>query len=247
MSPTPEEVHRRLVAEFPVYRAANARIALWAVLYVALRARAADERAAFVAVDESDQDTSGALVACAVLDADGVTLPDASEAVTEDDDVGDALLCLDTSNRPTWGDYAVDDGSGRNVRLDIGRVLEEVAVGAVYAAHPPIWPLAEGEEVLEVAFSTGLTGTKDWGAGAWYFALDASVADAEAALRAAVAEYLAGPDANPNGYAFNWGDAIDEVPDDVWARQGLRPLDLPVARYLDVDHDETFAEAEESA
>ena len=239
----PEDVRRRLVAEFPVYTAVNARIGLWSLLHAAVLVRAQHAEAAFILVD-ADRGHRG-LLALAVLDEEGSPLDEAA-ALVDDDDLGDALSSLDTSNRGSWGAFVIEGWSGQ-ARLDLERILAAVTPSHVFGAHPPVWPLAENEEVLEVGFSYGLTGTKDWGAGAWHFAVDASVADAEAALRAAVAEYLATPGSNPNRYPFNWGDAADEVPDEVWARHGLRPLDIPAARSVDVDHDETFWDPDEEA
>lgn len=236
----PDAIRRRLVAEFPVYRAVNARVALWAALHLALLARAADAQAAFVSVEETDEDLSGSLVGHQVLDAQGSPL-DASDDILDTDEARDALNCLDTSNRGTWGEFAADDGSGRDVRLDLARILAAVAPERVFIAHPVVLPLAEDEQLLEVGYSWGLTGSRDWGAGAWYFAVDADVADPAAALRSAVADHLDRPDANPDGHAFNWGDAVVDVAPETWARHGLRPLPLPAGRSVDVDHDETFA------
>jgi hypothetical protein len=238
----PEAVRRRLVAEFRIYRAANARIALWALLHAALLARAADERATFIAVEETDQDHSGSLVGVDLLDADGVAV-EVSETMLDDDLARDALICLDTSNRSTWGEFASDDETGRHVRLDIARILQAVVPERVFVSHPEVFPLAEGEELLEVGYSWGLTGTEDWGTGAWYFAVDRDVADADSALRAAVVDHLATPGANPDGLAFNWGDAVGEVPAETWARYGLRMLPVHGCRSVDVDHDETFVTA----
>lgn len=238
----PEAVRRRLVAEFRVYRAANARIALWALLHAALLARAADDRAAFIAVEETDQDHSGSLVGVDLLDADGAPLG-VSEAVLDDDLVRDALNCLDTGNRSTWGEFASDDGTGRHVRLDIARILEAVVPERVFLSHPEVFALAEGEQVLEVGYSWGLTGTDDWGTGAWYFAVEHDVADPDSALRAAVADHLANSGANQDGRTFNWGDAVGEVPAETWARHGLRMLPVHAGRSLDVDHDETLGAA----
>jgi hypothetical protein len=83
--------------------------------------------------------------------------------------------------------------------------------------------------------------------GVWYFAYAAADEGPEAALRAAVAEYLALPDSNPNrDRTFNWGDALEEVPDAVWARHGLRPLPpLPTALQVVVDHDEVLVDNNE--
>ena len=240
----PDEVRRRLQAEFPVFHAANHRIALWSLLHVALLVRAEHGDAVFVAVEETDQDRSGRLVFDSVLDAHGDCL-DEDGASADDDDLRTALSYLDRSNRGVWEALAVEDGFGRNLRLDIGRIVETVSPVGIACSYPATFALADDEELLEVAFSYGVTGTSDWGAGVWYFAVRDTVTDVAAAMRAAVADYLAQPDANPNGYAFNWGDAVDEVPDDVWARHGLRPLDIPVGRSLDVDHDETFAEGDE--
>lgn len=241
----PDEIRRRLQAEFAVYHAANNRIALWALFHIGLLVRAEHAEAAFVAVEETDQDSSGRLVLDSVLDAVGDCLDGDGPASADDDDLRTALSYLDRSNRGAWECFALEDEFGGNVRLDIGRILDTLTPSGVEGAHPETPALAHDEELLEVGFSYGLTGTSDWGAGAWYFAVREAVTDVEAALRAAVAEYLAMPEANPNGYAFNWGDALGEVPLEVWARHGVRPVELPVSRWLDVDHDETFTDEED--
>jgi hypothetical protein len=74
----------------------------------------------------------------------------------------------------------------------------------------------------------GLPGHPDSGAGALYFAVKESVSDFEAALRRAVAGFLARR-AEPfdEALGFDWGDVLEELEEDDWAKEGLRPLPVP--------------------
>jgi hypothetical protein len=78
--------------------------------------------------------------------------------------------------------------------------------------------------------------------GVWWFAVRPDVKNFEGAVRGAVADFLA---ANPNtsGHPFNWGDAIDNVPDEFWRGHGLRSLDNPLPDFqFTVNHDEQLDE-----
>lgn len=59
-----------------------------------------------------------------------------------------------------------------------------------------------------------------------YFLVDRSVEIPEQAMRAAVAEFLASADGEESIEEtmgdFNWGDAIEYVPDDIWSKHGIR-------------------------
>lgn len=104
--------------------------------------------------------------------------------------------------------------------------------------------LAADERLVEVGWAYGLAGDDppdDSGSGAWYFAAKKRVQDVEGALRAAIRDYLAKPGSNPNRVAFNWGDALNELDAEDWAKHGLRPLALPRPEvHVHVDHDEVF-------
>lgn len=73
------------------------------------------------------------------------------------------------------------------------------------------------------------------------FRVATAVTDPEAAMRAAVADFLATPEGmqaiRDSAYDFNWGDAVTEVPDEFWQRHGLRLLSTP-RRVVRVDQDE---------
>jgi hypothetical protein len=105
-----------------------------------------------------------------------------------------------------------------------------------------MFELLPGEKLLAVCWSYGLAGEDspdDYDAGCWHFGYSGG-ASPEEALRDAVRDYLTSPNGNPNGYAhFNWGDAIDEVPKEIWAKYGLRELPEEYAELrVTVDHDE---------
>lgn len=58
-----------------------------------------------------------------------------------------------------------------------------------------------------------------------YFLTDNSVEHPEQAMRTAVAEFLASEDGEEaeeeTSGDFNWGDAIEYVPDDIWSKHGI--------------------------
>ena len=103
--------------------------------------------------------------------------------------------------------------------------------------------LNAGEQLVEVGWAYGMACARDSDAGAWFFAAKDDVDNIEDAMRAAIADHLKKPDANPNKVAFNWGDAMNELTEEDWAKHGLRFLSLPPHRHINVDHDETFKKA----
>ena len=66
----------------------------------------------------------------------------------------------------------------------------------------------------------------------------------EKAMRRAVREYLKTPQGKAyaawilGAGSFNWGDAINEVPADIWERHGLRLLPSLYSTTITVEHDE---------
>lgn len=59
-----------------------------------------------------------------------------------------------------------------------------------------------------------------------YFLADTTLESPEHAMRTAVAEFLASADGEESIEEtmgdFNWGDAIEYVPDDIWSKHGVR-------------------------
>lgn len=74
----------------------------------------------------------------------------------------------------------------------------------------------------------------------WY----AGACEPEQALRAAVQEFLntpAGRKADEEtSQDFNWGDSIQDVPDRIWRKHGLTPIEAQAGTAVLVDHDEVF-------
>ena len=72
-----------------------------------------------------------------------------------------------------------------------------------------------------------------------------SPATAEAAVRAAVKNYLLSEDGkkdieNNNG-SFNWGDVAISVPEPYYIREGLYPVKANRSMDMEVEHDEDLA------
>lgn len=136
-----ETVLRRLEDEAEVYRAVSRRITLLSLLTMAHLTRAAfGERAAFVELEESDQH-GGGMWAMSVVDAEGTGLAplDVEPGGVEwEDEVSrwnveveweDEVAAPASNLQPhddTWKSFAVDDGTGRNIRLDIDQILSEL-------------------------------------------------------------------------------------------------------------------------
>ena len=74
------------------------------------------------------------------------------------------------------------------------------------------------------------------------FFVSQQVEDVEAALRAAVEEFLTTPEGREavedTHHDFNWGDAIVYVPDEIWGKHGLKLLGEPNYETVFVDQDE---------
>ena len=72
-----------------------------------------------------------------------------------------------------------------------------------------------------------------------------SPATAEAAVRAAVKNYLRSEDGkkdikNNNG-SFNWGDVAISIPESYYIREGLYPVRVNRSMDMEVEHDEDLA------
>lgn len=82
--------------------------------------------------------------------------------------------------------------------------------------------------------------------GVWLFRRSCPLEEIEANLRRAVQEFVkteAGILVATNNYAFNWGDAVDHIPEEWWNRYGLSfPEQRSVGFRIQVDHDESFVE-----
>lgn len=69
--------------------------------------------------------------------------------------------------------------------------------------------------------------------------------NAEQAMRDAVQEYLETSEAKKileyNNYDFNWGDAILNLPDEIWNKHGLHPIKNNAVITVNVNHDENMA------
>lgn len=92
--------------------------------------------------------------------------------------------------------------------------------------------------------------TKDWKIGVENFWVDEDVEDPERALREAVQNFLkSGTEAAREaisyscGY-FNWGDVMSSVPDELFARHGLRKMSGCEAVDVNVEHDEILFDEE---
>ncbi len=68
--------------------------------------------------------------------------------------------------------------------------------------------------------------------------------DPQAAMRAAVKEFLSTEEgkqiAEDNMQDFNWGDAILHIPDELWAKHGLRMVTHLTDNVIVVNHDENL-------
>lgn len=104
--------------------------------------------------------------------------------------------------------------------------------------------LRKGERLLTVNWSYGLPGTPDSAAGSFLFGYAADTEDPEAVLRGAIEIYYQelpeGDEARIRGYNPNWGDAWVDIPNEHWAKFGLRPIRMPHGLGFSVDHDETL-------
>lgn len=78
--------------------------------------------------------------------------------------------------------------------------------------------------------------------------VDDSIKDAETAIRTAIKEFLSTPDGMDamvdSCDDFNWGDAIMYVPDEIWAKHGLRIIPEPMYVSIYVSQDEVLGSLE---
>lgn len=101
--------------------------------------------------------------------------------------------------------------------------------------------LKEDELLVQINWSYGLTGAKEWSAGFFWLAMKETInaETVEYTIRRVIKEwYATNPSADTN-YP-NWGDAMQEVSDEHWEKHGFRVLVKPTASAcFCVDHDET--------
>lgn len=73
--------------------------------------------------------------------------------------------------------------------------------------------------------------------------------EVEKAMREAIAEFLATSEGKECSEGccddFNWGDAVTEVPDEIWAKHGLRLENSVKGHDIIVDQDEVFHPTDE--
>lgn len=92
--------------------------------------------------------------------------------------------------------------------------------------------------------------SKDWKIWVENFCLEDSVEDPERALREAIKDFLkSGTEAAKEAisYAsgcFNWGDVMSTVPNEFFARHGLRKMSACEAVDVNVEHDEILCNEE---
>ena len=126
-TPTHDEIDALLAPVYEQYGILHIRIARLSLVDVLAVTRRHYPTAAFLKVDETDQDMSGALVASDedVLDGDGNMLS-ADDDVDFDhswsDDLWNPLINLDGSNQAVWHPFLLQDEHGRNWRLDLNAI-----------------------------------------------------------------------------------------------------------------------------
>ena len=107
------------------------------------------------------------------------------------------------------------------------------------------FPLENSEVLVAIGWAYGhVENPRTFAAGSWFFAFQGE-GDPEVAIRAAIADFFEHPTEDCAeafiGHYPNWGDAIEWVPDEAWARHGLRRLRTPiVAHRISVHHDDIF-------
>lgn len=127
--PSHADVVARLDAEIATYQAVKTRIATLSLIDVFVVTRQVFPDAAFIAVDNTDQDDSGSLVASEedVLDANGDILDtDNNVVLTWVDYVWGPLSNLDSSTQVIWQPFIVQDDNGWNMRLDLNAIEQAV-------------------------------------------------------------------------------------------------------------------------
>lgn len=85
---------------------------------------------------------------------------------------------------------------------------------------------------------------RSWENESWINHFIVSSDNPEQKLRDAVKEYLQTDDGKKmieaTSYDFNWGDAINYVPDEIWEKHGVKPVYESQAVTITVDQDEVL-------
>lgn len=104
-------------------------------------------------------------------------------------------------------------------------------------------PDPECNVYAEIGWSYGLAGTRDSSAGSWLIRHRPDI-DPLDAIKAATREWAMGQGRSQvegNGWDLNWGDAVSEVPDNIFAAHGVVIVPTPmVHEHYSVDHDEVL-------
>ncbi len=129
--PTADAVAALLEPVYAEYNAMHRRLTRLSLVQLLVITREHYPAAAFVRVDETDQDTSGSLVTDeeGVRDADDVELsPNDNQHPEEEwcDRVWNSLLNLDTSNQGIWHAFFIADLNGGSGRLDLNAIEQAV-------------------------------------------------------------------------------------------------------------------------
>lgn len=88
-------------------------------------------------------------------------------------------------------------------------------------------------------------GGDDLEVGAWFVRHECPHYDVEANLRKAIDEYLSTDEGQAQiaGSVFNWGDAVNDVPAEIWQKYGITSIDdIESNGEIQVEHDEDLGE-----
>jgi hypothetical protein len=129
--PSPDEVAALLTPVYTEYNALHDRLIRLSLVDVLVITRSHFPNAAFLHVDETDQDMSGTLVATDedIRDANDEPFGPNDDQDPEgvwSDDVWDSLSNLNENNQPTWQPFFLQDDDGRNWRLDLNAIERAV-------------------------------------------------------------------------------------------------------------------------
>lgn len=129
--PTPDDIAALLTPVYAEYNALHRRLTRLSLVQLLTITREHFPTAAFVRVDETDQDMSGSLVTDeeGARDIDDVQLDLADDQHTDEvwcDRVWNALLNLDTSNQGIWHPFFLADLNGGSGRLDLNAIEQAV-------------------------------------------------------------------------------------------------------------------------
>jgi hypothetical protein len=83
-------------------------------------------------------------------------------------------------------------------------------------------------------------------AGVWFFRYSCPADEVEETLRRAIQEFVNTEESIllvTSNRGFNWGDAVNHIPEEWWNQYGLSCPPQPTSCFrIQVDHDESFAE-----